>query len=140
MPGAKIGIVGPNGVGKTTLIGIVTGEIQPASGIVKISPNTQFNKVDQERLALDDENSVIEEIGEGYDHVVLGSEKITIWSYLKRFLFADERIRTQVGKLSGGERARLLLAKIFKRGGNFLILDEQPMIWIYQPLGCWRKQ
>ena len=67
---------------------------------------------------------MVEEIGEGYDTVELGDERISIWGYLRRFLFTDERIRTKVGRLSGGERARLLLAKILKRGGNFMVLDE----------------
>ena len=123
-PGAKLGIVGPNGVGKTTLIKILTGQIQPVSGTIEISSNTQFNVIDQERLTLNDDKTVVEEIGEGYDYVMLGEERISIWGYLKRFLFTDERIRTKVGRLSGGERARLLLAKILKNGGNFIVLDE----------------
>jgi ATP-binding cassette subfamily F protein uup len=73
---------------------------------------------------LDDEKTVVEEVGEGYDYVQLGEERISIWGYLKRFLFVDERIKTKVGRLSGGERARLLLAKSLKQGGNFLVLDE----------------
>lgn len=123
-PGAKIGIIGPNGVGKSTLLKTFIGDIHPREGKVVISQNTEFNYIDQERLTLNDEKTVVEEIGEGYDFVMLGDEKISIWGYLKRFLFADERIRTKVGLLSGGERARLLLAKILKRGGNFIILDE----------------
>ncbi len=123
-PGAKIGIIGANGVGKSTLIKTILGMNKPTSGSVEISTNTQFNYIDQERLILNDENTVLEEIGEGYDHIMLGEEQISIWGYLKRFLFADERIRTKVGRLSGGERARLLLAKILKRGGNFIVLDE----------------
>ncbi|OGV55902.1 MAG: hypothetical protein A2X49_07915 [Lentisphaerae bacterium GWF2_52_8] len=123
-PGSRIGIIGPNGAGKTTLIKTVLGMIPPSKGEVFISSNTRFNYIDQERLTLDDEKSVLEEIGEGYDYVMLGEEKITVWSYLRRFLFADDRIRTKVGCLSGGERARLLLAKILKRGGNFIVIDE----------------
>jgi len=123
-PGAKIGIVGPNGVGKSTLIKMVLGMIEPVSGKVEISQNTKFNYIDQERLTLNDDNTVVDEIGEGYDYVMLGDERISIWGYLKRFLFTDERIRTKVGRLSGGERARLLLAKVLKRGGNFIVLDE----------------
>jgi len=73
---------------------------------------------------LDYEKTVAEEIGEGTDFVQVGEEKITIWSYLKRFLFEDERIKTQIKYLSGGEKARLIIAKILKKGGNFLILDE----------------
>jgi ATP-binding cassette subfamily F protein uup len=123
-PGSKIGIIGKNGIGKTTLLKTILGVNQPTEGSVEISQNTSFNYIDQERLAVDDEKTVIEEIGEGYDHIMLGDEKISIWGYLKRFLFTDERIRTKIGRLSGGERARLLLAKILKRGGNFIVLDE----------------
>ncbi len=123
-PGSKIGIVGPNGVGKSTLIKTIIDKIQPVQGTVKISQNTQFNYVDQERLTLNDDKTVVEEIGEGYDFVMLGEERISIWGYLKRFLFTDERIKTNVSRLSGGERARLLLAKILKNGGNFIVLDE----------------
>ena len=123
-PGAKIGIVGPNGVGKSTLIKLILGQLNPVEGKVEISQNTKFNYIDQERLTLNDDNTVVEEIGEGYDFIMLGEERISIWGYLKRFMFSDERIRTKVGRLSGGERARLLLAKVLKRGGNFIVLDE----------------
>ena len=122
--GEILGIVGPNGVGKSTLIKSILGKVHPGEGTVEISQNTQFNYIDQERLTLNDDKTVVEEIGEGCDYVMLGDEKISIWGYLKRFLFTDERIKTNVGRLSGGERARLLLAKILKKGGNFIILDE----------------
>ena len=122
--GDKIGVLGRNGVGKTTLLKIITGQLQPTSGNITISDNVQFNYIDQERIALNDENSVLEEIGEGKDFIQLGNIKITIWAYLKRFLFSDDRIKTKVGWLSGGERSRLMLAKILKHGGNFIVLDE----------------
>ena len=124
VPGAKVGVIGPNGVGKTTLVKTIIGLLKPTKGRVEISPNTQFNYIDQERLNLNDQNTVIDEIGEGHEFVVLGEEKVSVWGYLKRFLFTDERIRTKVERLSGGERARLLLAKILKHGGNFIVLDE----------------
>ncbi len=123
-PGARIGIIGPNGVGKTTLLKTILGVIQPTAGNVEISANTVFNYVDQERLVLNDENSVLEEIGEGKKSISIGNEQVSIWGYLRRFLFSDERIKTKVGQLSDGERARLMLAKILKRGGNFIVLDE----------------
>ena len=123
-PGAKIGVIGPNGVGKSTLIKTIIGKIRPTKGTIDIAKSIQFNYIDQERLKLNDEKTVVDEIGDGTDFVSLGNERISIWGYLKRFLFTDERIRTQVGRLSGGERARLLLAKILKCGGNFIVLDE----------------
>ncbi|QSH42255.1 ABC-F family ATP-binding cassette domain-containing protein [Lentisphaerota bacterium ZTH] len=123
-PGMKIGIVGRNGTGKTSLLKIITGELAPDSGMVEIAPTVEFNYIDQNRLKLNSEKTVFDEIGEGNDFVKLGNDKISTWSYLRRFMFEDERIRTQVKFLSGGEKARLIIAKILKNGGNFLILDE----------------
>ncbi len=122
--GQKTGIVGGNGCGKTTLLKILTQEMTPDTGEVFVAPTVEFNYVDQGRIALDPEKSVLEEISEGHDFVNLGEERISIWGYLKRFLFEDERINTKVKNLSGGEKARLTLAKILRGGGNFLILDE----------------
>ncbi|MCP3965765.1 MAG: ABC-F family ATP-binding cassette domain-containing protein [Lentisphaerae bacterium] len=123
-PGMKIGIVGRNGTGKTSLLKIITGELAPDCGTVEIASTVEFNYVDQNRLRLNSENTVFDEIGNGNDFVKLGDSKISTWSYLRRFMFEDERIRTQVKYLSGGEKARLIIAKILKNGGNFLILDE----------------
>ena len=100
------------------------GEIQPAGGEVDPGENTTFNYVDQSRVSVNNENTVLQEIGEGREWLLLGEERITVWRYLRRFLFADDRMNAKVGSLSGGERSRLLLAKILKNGGNFLILDE----------------
>lgn len=122
--GSKIGLIGKNGTGKTTLLKNVIGSLTPTFGEVKIASNVEFNYVDQERIKLDETKSVYDEIGEGRDFVKLGEEKISIWSYLKRFLFSDQRIKTQISRLSGGEKGRLLLAKILKEGGNFIVLDE----------------
>ena len=123
-PGARIGVVGRNGVGKSTLVNIITGKLSADSGSCEVAPTVQFNIIDQTRTVLDGEKSVAEEISEGLEHVYLGTEKVTVWTYLKRFLFEDERIKTRIKYLSGGEKARLALAKVLKRGGNFLILDE----------------
>jgi len=123
-PGARIGLVGPNGIGKSSLLKIITGQLAPDRGEVKIATTVEFNYIDQSRLELDPEKTVADEISEGVDTVQLGTETISVWGYLKRFLFEDDRINTLVRYLSGGEKARLLLAKILKRGGNFLILDE----------------
>ena len=120
----KLGIIGRNGLGKTTLLKIILGELPSTQGHIETGERTFFNYVDQSRIALDDENTVLQEIGDGRDWIMFGEERMTVWKYLRRFLFADDRINTKVGKLSGGERSRLLIAKILKNGGNFLILDE----------------
>jgi len=122
--GRRIGICGRNGLGKTTLLRILIGQLPPTEGTVKIGPLTKFNYVDQSRLQLNDERTVLDEASDGTEFVIWGESRISVRSYLKRFLFADDRIVTLVKKLSGGERSRLLLAKILKVGGNFLILDE----------------
>jgi ATP-binding cassette subfamily F protein uup len=122
--GKRMGVCGRNGLGKTTLLRILIGQLPPTEGSIKIGPLTKFNYVDQSRLQLNDERSVLDEASDGTEFVIWGDSRISVRSYLKRFLFADDRITTQVRKLSGGERSRLLLAKILKAGGNFLILDE----------------
>ena len=124
LSGKKIGVVGPNGSGKTTLLRIILEEISPTKGKVEIGENTEFNYIDQARLLLDDNETVKNVIGEGSDIVKFGNQKLSVWSYLKRFLFTDDRINTLVGRLSGGEKSRLTLAKILSSGGNFLMLDE----------------
>ena len=120
----KVGIVGPNGCGKSSLLKLITGQLTPDAGKVEVAETVEFNYIDQSRLALDPEKSVVEEISDGVDTIDLGNGKISVWGYLKRFLFEDERINTKVRNLSGGERARLMLAKVLKTGGNVLILDE----------------
>jgi ATP-binding cassette subfamily F protein uup len=122
--GRRVGICGRNGLGKSTLLRIVLGQLAPTEGTVKTGQLTKFNYVDQSRLQLNEERTVLDEAADGTEFVQWGAAKISLRSYLKRFLFADERITTQVKYLSGGERSRLLLARILKCGGNFLILDE----------------
>jgi ABC transport system ATP-binding/permease protein len=122
--GRRVGICGRNGLGKTTLLKLIIGQLAPTEGTVKTGQLTKFNYVDQSRLQLNDERTVLDEAADGTEFVQWGESKISLRSYLKRFLFADERITTQVKYLSGGERSRLLLARILKCGGNFLILDE----------------
>jgi ATP-binding cassette subfamily F protein uup len=120
----KLGVIGRNGLGKTTLMKIILGELAPTEGAVEVGERTVINYVDQSRTILNDANTVIQEIGEGRDWFPFGGERLTVWSYLRRFQFSDDRMNTFVGKLSGGERSRLLLAKVLKNGGNLLILDE----------------
>jgi ATP-binding cassette subfamily F protein uup len=122
--GKRIGVCGRNGLGKSTLLRIVIGQLAPTEGTVKTGQLTKFNYVDQGRLQLNEERTVLDEVADGTEFVQWGDTKISVRSYLKRFLFADDRILTLVKKLSGGERSRLLLARILKSGGNFLILDE----------------
>ena len=122
--GRKLGIVGRNGLGKTTLLRIILGEIPPGKGDVDVGERTLFNYVDQSRVSVNNEQTVLEEIGEGREWLQFGEERITVWRYLRRFLFDESRMYTKVGSLSGGEKSRLLLAKVLKNGGNFLILDE----------------
>ena len=122
--GRRVGICGKNGLGKTTLLRLIIGQLAPTEGTVKTGQLTKFNYVDQSRLQLNEERTVLDEAADGTEFVQWGESKISLRSYLKRFLFADERITTQVKHLSGGERSRLMLARILKCGGNFLILDE----------------
>lgn len=122
--GQRVGICGRNGMGKTTLLKIILGQLAPTEGTVKTGQLTRFNYVDQSRLQLNEERTVLDEAADGTEFVQWGESKISLRSYLKRFLFADERITTRVKYLSGGERSRLLLARILKCGGNFLMLDE----------------
>lgn len=122
--GTRIGITGRNGLGKTTLLRIILGQLPPTEGEVRVGQLTKFNYVDQGRLRLGEERTVIEEMSDGAEWVAWGEAKLSVRAYLKRFLFTDDRLSTQIRHLSGGERSRLLLAKVLKRGGNFLILDE----------------
>ena len=123
-PGRKTGIIGANGAGKTTLLKLITGELLPDSGEIKRAPMVEFNYIDQNRCIMNEENTIYDEVAEGKSSVNLGGESISTRSYLKRFLFDDARINTQIKYLSGGEKARLTLAKVLKYGGNFLVMDE----------------
>jgi ATP-binding cassette subfamily F protein uup len=122
--GKRVGICGRNGLGKSTLLRIIIGQLAPTHGTVKTGQLTKFNYVDQGRLQLNEERTVLDEVADGTEFVQWGEAKLSVRSYLRRFLFSEDRIMTQVKKLSGGERSRLLLARILKSGGNFLILDE----------------
>jgi ATP-binding cassette subfamily F protein uup len=122
--GQKVGVFGRNGLGKTTLLKIIQGQLEPTEGTVKIGQLTKFNYVDQGRVQLNENRTVLDEISDGSEFVIFGEDRLSLRAYLKRFLFTDERITTLVKHLSGGERSRLLLARILKNGGNFLILDE----------------
>jgi ATP-binding cassette subfamily F protein uup len=122
--GDKIGVIGPNGVGKTTLLRILLGQLPPTSGNVRRGVNLQVAYFDQLREQLDAEKTVLEDVGDGYDHIQVGSEKQHVIGYLQNFLFTPERSRTLVKFLSGGERNRILLAKLFSKPANVIVLDE----------------
>ncbi len=123
-PGAIIGVVGPNGAGKTTLIRMIMGEETPDSGVVLQGQNTVYSYIDQKRNILDDDQTVYENISDGSEFVTYGKQQLAVRHYLARFLFTGPIQQTSVGQLSGGERNRVTLAKLLKRPGNFLILDE----------------
>lgn len=123
--GDRIGIVGPNGAGKTTLIKLLTGELLPDAGNVKLGTGLEMAKLDQNRAALHPEDNLADALtGGGSDTVFVGGKPRHVVSYMQDFLFTPAQARTPVKVLSGGERARLLLAKLFAIPSNFLVLDE----------------
>jgi len=122
--GDRIGVIGPNGCGKSTLLSILLGRAKPQSGEVKLGTNLEIAYFDQLRSQLDEEQSVAENVGQGSDHVDIGESRKHIMGYLQDFLFTPQRARTPVKALSGGERNRLLLAKLFTQPANLLVLDE----------------
>lgn len=123
-PGAIVGIIGPNGAGKSTLFKLITGQEQPDTGEVKIGQTVKLSIVDQSRHGLHDDKNVFDEIAEGRDILQVGQFEIPARAYLGRFNFKGSDQSKIVGKLSGGERGRLHLAKTLISGGNVLLLDE----------------
>jgi ATP-binding cassette subfamily F protein uup len=124
MRGDRIGLIGPNGVGKTTLLKILLGELEPTTGTLKHGTNLQIAYFDQTRAQLDPEARVVDCVGEGKETVTIGGQTKHVMGYLQDFLFPPERARSPVKSLSGGERARLLLAQLFTRPANVLVMDE----------------
>lgn len=123
-PGAIVGIIGPNGMGKSTLCKIITGHEEPTGGTVSLGKTVQLGYVDQSRGALDDGKTVWEEVSEGLDVVALGKREVSSRAYCSWFNFKGTDQQKRVGQLSGGERNRVHLAKVLKSGANVLILDE----------------
>jgi ATP-binding cassette subfamily F protein uup len=122
--GDRIGLIGPNGAGKTTLLRLLLGELAPDIGDVRRGANVQVAYYDQQREQLDPERTVFDTVGEGNDTVTPNGRTRHVHAYLRDFLFAKERARSPVKALSGGERNRLLLARLFTRPANVLVLDE----------------
>jgi ATP-binding cassette subfamily F protein uup len=122
--GDKIGVLGPNGAGKTTLLKTLLGELRPQTGSVRLGTNLQIAYFDQLRGQLDESATVQENVGEGSDTILVNGERKHVLGYLQDFLFAPQRARTPVKFLSGGERNRILLAKLFAKPANVIVLDE----------------
>jgi len=122
--GQRLGVVGPNGAGKTTLIRILTGELRPTSGVVEVGSTVCFGQVDQRRSDLDPDKTVVEEVAGASDWVQVADRPVHVASFLETFLFPGARKHVRVGALSGGERGRVLLAKLLLAGANVLVLDE----------------
>jgi ATP-binding cassette subfamily F protein uup len=122
--GDRVGLIGPNGVGKSTLLRLILGQLEPDSGTVRLGANVQVAYFDQMREQLDPQKSVIETISPGSDWIEIGRERKHVVTYLGDFLFSSQRANSPVKALSGGERNRLLLARLFARTANVLVMDE----------------
>jgi ATP-binding cassette ChvD family protein len=122
--GGIVGIIGPNGAGKTTLFRMIVGQEKPDGGTLRVGETVVLAYVDQNRDTLNDQNTVFEEITGGLDHLMLGKQRVASRGYVSRFNFKGPDQQRKVGELSGGERNRVHLAKLLRRGGNVLLLDE----------------
>jgi ATP-binding cassette subfamily F protein uup len=124
MRGDKVGVIGPNGCGKSTLLRLLLGQLAPQSGEVRLGTNLEVAYFDQLRGQLDEDKTVQENVGEGSDQLVVNGKSRHVLGYLQDFLFSPDRARSQVRFLSGGERNRVLLAKLFAKPANLIVLDE----------------
>jgi len=122
--GDRVGLIGPNGSGKTTLLRLLLGQLEPDAGSIKLGTNIELAYFDQLREQLDEDATVFDTIADGAEFVDVGGNRKHVHGYLQEFLFPPERARTPVRALSGGERNRLLLARLFTRSFNVLVLDE----------------
>jgi ATP-binding cassette subfamily F protein uup len=125
MRGDRLGIIGPNGAGKTTLINLLTGQLEPDSGVARMGSLVAMATLDQRRESLSPTTTLVDALtGGGSDYVAVNNERKHVFGYMKDFLFAPEQARTPIGKLSGGERGRLMLARALAHSSNLLVLDE----------------
>jgi ATPase components of ABC transporters with duplicated ATPase domains len=124
MRGDKVGIIGPNGAGKTTLLRLLLGQLAPQQGSVRLGTKLEVAYFDQHRAILDEEKSVLDNVAQGSEQITVNGQSKHVMSYLQDFLFAPARARTPVKALSGGERNRLLLARLFTQPANVLVMDE----------------
>ncbi|MEX1829452.1 ATP-binding cassette domain-containing protein [Luteibacter sp. CQ10] len=124
MRGDRVGIMGPNGAGKSTLLKILLGQLKPQEGEVTLGTGLQVAYFDQHRIALDDSMNALDNVAEGREYIELNGQRKHIIGYLQDFLFSPERARAPITRLSGGERNRLLLAKLFAQPSNLLVMDE----------------
>jgi ATP-binding cassette subfamily F protein uup len=122
--GDRIGVIGPNGAGKTTLLNILLGKLAPQQGEIRTGTNLAVAYFDQMKVQLDEEASVIDNVSHGRERIDINGKSKHIIGYLQEFLFSPERARSPVKSLSGGERSRLLLARLFSQPANVLVLDE----------------
>ena len=122
--GDRVGLVGPNGIGKTTLLRLLLGELAPRSGTIRLGTGLDTVYFDQQRETLDPEQSVQDNVADGNDTVTINGRSVHVLTWLQRFLFTPDRARSPLSRLSGGERNRLLLARLFTRPANLLVLDE----------------
>lgn len=122
--GDRVGVIGPNGAGKTTLLKLLLGELQPAGGSVRLGTNLQVIYFDQLRETIDETQTVVDNIGEGQDTLLINGRTKHVYGYLQDFLFTPDRARRPARYLSGGEQNRLMLAKLFKQPSNVMVLDE----------------
>lgn len=122
--GDRVGLVGPNGIGKTTLLRLLLGELAPRSGTIRLGTGLDTVYFDQQRETLDPERSVQDNVADGNETVIINGRPVHVLTWLQRFLFTPDRARSPLARLSGGERNRLLLARLFTRPANLLVLDE----------------